>query len=143
MAGRPTDYTQDTPTKAQEYLDLCIDETKDVIIGQSDKFTSYKEKTIVKLPSIEGLARFLNISKETIYQWEKIHTEFSDVLHALRSEQAQRLVNMGLSGDYNPVIARLLLSKHGYAERTELTGADGKDLIPPTITGMRFKEDGT
>lgn len=133
MAGRPTDYTQDTPTKAQEYLDSCVDETKDVIIGQSDKFTSYKEKTIVKLPSIEGLARFLGISKDTIYQWEKIHPEFSDVINALRSEQAQRLVNMGLSGDYNPVIARLLLAKHGYAERTELTGADGG---PVQVTGM-------
>ena len=126
--GRPTEYTEDITIKAQEYLNSCIDETKQVIIGESEKFTSFKEKVIVKLPSIEGLARFLKISKDTIYQWEKIHPTFSDVLNALRSEQADRLINMGLSGDYNPVISRMLLSKHGYAERTELTGADGKDL---------------
>lgn len=126
--GRPTDYDESIVTRSLEYLESCVDDTKQVVIGESDKFTSYKDKVIVKLPSIEGLARFLKISKDTIYQWEKIHPEFSDVLHALRSEQADRLINMGLSGDYNPVISRMLLSKHGYAERTELTGADGKDL---------------
>jgi hypothetical protein len=141
--GRPTDYTEDTPTKAQEYLDSCVDEYKQVVIGESEKFTSFKEKTIVRLPSIEGLARFLKISKDTIYEWEKIHPLFSDVLHALRSEQAQRLIDMGLSGDYNPVIARMLLSKHGYAERTELTGADGKAVITEThVKIIRDKTSG-
>lgn len=132
MAGRPTEYTQDITTRAQEYLESCIDEIKQVVTGESEKFTTFKEKTIVKLPSIEGLARFLKINKDTIYEWEKIHEEFSDVLHALRSEQADRLINMGLSGDYNPVISRMLLSKHGYAERTEVTGADGKAVITET-----------
>lgn len=130
--GRPTSYSEEITTKAQEYVDSCTDSSKQVIIGESEKFTSYKEKTIVKLPSIEGLARFLGISKDTIYQWEKIHPEFSDVLHTLRSEQADRLINMGLSGDYNPVIARLLLTKHGYAERTELAGPDGKAIVTET-----------
>lgn len=123
--GRPTDYNETTVSRSREYLDSCVDEVKQVVIGESEKFTSYKEKVTVKLPSIEGLARFLKISKETIYQWEKIHPEFSDVLHDLRSEQAQRLINMGLSGDYNPVISRLLLAKHGYADKTE-TELSGK-----------------
>lgn len=137
-AGRPTDYNDQIVLKAKEYLASCTDEVKQVVSGESEKFTAYKEKTVVKLPSIEGLARFLKISKETIYQWEKIHPEFSDVLSALRSEQADRLINNGLSGDYNPVISRLLLTKHGYAERQELTGADGAPL--QTITGMMFVE---
>lgn len=117
--GRPTDYNDQIAVAAQEYLDSCVDEIKQVVTGESDKFTTYKEKTIVKLPSIEGLARYLKISKDTIYAWEKIHPKFSYVLHTLRSEQADRLINMGLSGDYNPVISRMLLSKHGYAERSE------------------------
>lgn len=130
--GRPTSYNPEIPAKAQEYLDACVDTEKQVITGESEKFTTFKEKTVVKLPSIEGLARYLGISKDTIYQWEKIHPEFSDVLHALRSEQADRLINMGLSGDYNPVISRLLLTKHGYAERTEVGGPDGKAIITET-----------
>lgn len=142
MAGRPTSYTEDITTRAQEYLDSCIDEIKQVVTGESEKFTTYKEKVVVKIPSIEGLARFLNISKDTIYQWEQIHPTFSDVLNALRSEQADRLINMGLSGDYNPVISRMLLSKHGYAERTELTGADGSDLVPPAISITVVKPGG-
>lgn len=126
--GRPTDYTLKIADKAREYLQSCIDTAKQVVIGESEKFTSFKEKFVVKLPSIEGLARYLGIHKDTIYEWEKIHPEFSDVISALRSEQAERLINMGLSGDYNPVVARLLLTKHGYADRTELGGLDGKEL---------------
>lgn len=144
MAGRPTSYTENITTMAQEYLDSCTDEIKQVVTGESEKFTTFKEKVVVKLPSIEGLARFLKISKDTIYEWEKIHPEFSDVLHALRSEQADRLINMGLSGDYNPVISRMLLSKHGYAERTELTGADGKPVQTEThVKIIRDKTSGT
>jgi hypothetical protein len=132
MAGRPTEYTDELPGRVQEYIDSCQDETKQVVVGESEKFTSYKEKVIVKLPSIEGLAAFLGISKDTVYQWEKIHPAFSDVLHTLRTQQAERLINNGLSGDYNPVIAKLLLTKHGYAEKTEseVYGKDGANIQP-------------
>lgn len=133
--GRPTDYTDQTAIVAQQYLDSCVDETKQIVSGQSEKFTTYQEKTIVKLPSIEGLARYLKVSKDTIYAWEKIHPEFSYVLHALRSEQADRLINMGLSGDYNPVISRMLLSKHGYAERSENRQVDEDgNTVSPELT---------
>jgi len=117
--GRPTDYNQEMGTRSQDYLDSCIEETVQVVIGQSEKFTSFKDKVIVKLPSIEGLARYLKIHKDTIYEWEKIHQEFSDVVNAIRSEQADRLINMGLSGDYNPMVAKLLLTKHGYADKVD------------------------
>lgn len=137
MAGRPTDYNEDIVTRSREYLDACVDEVKQVVTGESEKFTSYKEKVTVKLPSIEGLARHLKIHKDTIYEWEKIHPAFSDVLHELRSNQAERLINMGLSGDYNPVISKLLLSKHGYAERTETEHSGGVEV--KTITGMIVK----
>lgn len=142
--GRPTEYTDQTPIKAQEYLDACVDTVKQVVIGESEKFTSYKEKTVVKLPSIEGLARFLKIHKDTVYEWEKIHPAFSDVLHALRSEQAARLIDMGLSGDYNPVVAKLLLGKHGYADRAEVGGVNGNPIVTETrVKIIRDKAVGT
>jgi hypothetical protein len=146
MAGRPTEYTDELPGRVQEYIDSCQDETKQVVVGESEKFTSYKEKVIVKLPSIEGLAAFLGISKDTVYQWEKIHPAFSDVLHTLRTQQAERLINNGLSGDYNPVIAKLLLTKHGYAEKTEseVYGKDGKPIVTEThVKIIRDKRSGT
>lgn len=143
MAGRPTDYTDQIPARTQEYLDSCQDEVRQVVVGESEKFTSYKEKVVVKIPTIEGLARFLGIHKDTIYEWEKIHPGFSDVLQALRSEQAARLINNGLSGDYNPVVAKLLLGKHGYADKSELSGPDGKPVVTEThVKIIRDKTSG-
>ena len=75
------------------------------------------------LPSIEGLARYLEVSRDTLYEWEKQYPEFSDILEAVRAEQADRLINNGLSGDYNPTITKLMLSKHGYSDKTDITTA--------------------
>lgn len=133
-AGRPTEYTPELLKKAKKYLADCKDETEQQVIGLSVKGTElYKNKLIVNLPSIEGLARYLNVHRDTLYEWEKEHEEFSDILEAVRAEQAERLINNGLSGDYNPTITKLMLTKHGYSDKTELTGKDGKDLMPTPI----------
>lgn len=118
-AGRPTDYNDEIIIKSKQYLDLAKDEVKQVVSGESDKFTAYKEKLIVNLPTIEGLAVHLEVSRDTMYEWEKVHPEFSYILNVLRGLQSRELINKGLSGDYNPIIAKLLLMKHGYAEKTE------------------------
>jgi len=72
------------------------------------------------LPTIEGLALALNVSKDTLYEWEKIEPEFSDVLKKLRESQAQKLIQNSLVGRYNPLITKLMLSKHGYIEKKEV-----------------------
>lgn len=130
-AGRPTSYTEDIVESAIEYLSLCQDE--EVTREKKDGWFDYKLKA--KLPTIEGLARFLKIDKTTIYEWEKIHPKFSHVISDLRSEQADRLINNGLSGDYNSTIAKVLLTKHGYrdaidTDHTTLGGPMNKTMDP-------------
>jgi len=137
-AGRPTEYSEAILKTAQAYIDSCEDEVKQVVSGESEKFTTYKEKVIVKLPTIEGLALYLKIHRDTIYTWEKQYLEFSDILNTLRVKQADRLINNGLSGDYNAYIAKALLSKHGYSEKTEVEQS-GKVNHEHTITGMQIK----
>jgi hypothetical protein len=117
--ARPTDYNEEIVSQTQDYIDSCNDETIQEVTGESEKFTSYKNKLKVKLPTIEGLALYLKIHKDTIYEWEKIHEEFSDVIALLRAKQAEALINNGLSGDYNSTIAKVLLSKHGYKEEVK------------------------
>ena len=134
-AGRPTEYTTEILEKAQEYLDSCVDEEYDWTKTDGDKSTSYEHRIRVNLPSIEGLARYLNIARSTLYLWEKEHQEFSDILGDIKAEQAQRLIKNGLSGDYNSTISKLILTKHGYSDKQEITGANGKDLIPQPILG--------
>lgn len=117
--ARPTSYSDEVLNKTKDYVTSCQDVEVQIISGESAKFTAYKQKLTVKLPTIEGLAGFLGIHKDTIYEWEKIHSEFSDVINILRSNQARELINKGLSGDYNPIIAKLLLMKHGYTDKVE------------------------
>ena len=117
--GRPLIYDDKTISKVKSYLDSCTDTTEQVKTGESEKFTKYESKLKVKLPTIEGLAVYLGISRDTVYDWEKKFTEFSYIIGELRAKQAEALINNGLSGAYNSTIAKVLLSKHGYREATE------------------------
>ncbi|HEY3385795.1 MAG TPA: terminase small subunit [Saprospiraceae bacterium] len=120
MAGRPTDYSDDIIVKANEYLNSCKDDLENVVSQESDKYTMYKQVLKVKLPSIEGLALYIGIHRSTVYDWQKKYIEFSDIIERLLQQQAEALVNNGLSGNYNPTIAKVLLTKHGYTDKQEI-----------------------
>jgi hypothetical protein len=127
--GRPIEYNEDVVIRARAYLEECVDEPYQLTRTDGDKSTTFENKIKVKLPTIEGLALYLKIHRDTVYQWEKEYTEFSDIISELRHKQAESLINNGLSGDYNPTIAKVLLSKHGYREEvkqeTEHSGSVG------------------
>ena len=111
--GRPSKLTPELIEKAFDYI---------FVADQGEPFgicAGYTTDGSV-IPTIEGLALFLNISRETIYVWEKENDGFSDIVGNLRNQQASMLLNGGLSGKYNPTIAKLILSgKHGYIEKRE------------------------
>lgn len=125
--GRPVEYNQSYVEKTKEYLDSCVD------------ITNEHGRLIVKLPSIEGLAVFLDINKTTVYDWESKYEEFSHVIDTLRGKQAEKLLNNGLSNTYNSTIAKVLLTKHGYREGIDQTTND-KDL-PTPILGNALPEN--
>lgn len=125
-AGRPQEYTDEIVEKVQEYLTLCVD-------TPADKESDIKAN--VKIPTIEGLAVYLEVSRDTIYDWEKKFERFSYILGKLRSEQANRLINNGLAGTYNSTIAKVLLTKHGYREGIDQTTND-KDIPTPILNGL-------
>lgn len=120
--GRPTKLTQALVDKAEQFV---IDRRND--------------RTL--LPTVEGLALELNISRDTVYAWsegeptEPLAKRFSDIVSNLKSAQAEKLVQYGLTGKYNPTIAKLILSgKHGYVEKqaTDVT-TNGKELPTPIL----------
>jgi|SRR6478736_4469337 len=137
-AGRPTKYSEDILKLTDQYITGCEDEEQTIVSGESEKFTSYKVRVKVKMPTIEGLSLYLNVHKDTIFEWDKQHKEFSDLLSVLRAKQCDRLINKGLSGDYNPFIAKLILSKHGYAEKQEIEHSTPEDQVF-TIGGQTIK----
>ena len=107
ITGRPTEYDSTYVDKAKEYLTSCIDVQVD-------------EKTLkVKLPTIEWLALYLWINRDTVYDWKGKYAEFSDIIATVLHKQAEWLINNGLSWAYNPTIAKVLLTKHWYTDKIE------------------------
>lgn len=119
-AGRPTEFNPAILESSKVYLTLCNDEMEQLVSGESEKFTKYENRLKVKLPSIEGLALYLGIHRDTVYAWEREHPAFSDIIGDLRAKQAESLINNGLSGAYNPTIAKVLLAKHGYKDAQDI-----------------------
>lgn len=133
--GRPTKYKKEYIGKAQEYLAECTD---DEFERGEDRNVMYKIR--VKLPTIEGFARFLGVNKTTLYEWSKEYPEFSNALEEIKTEQQERLINNGLNGDYNPTIAKLMLSSnHGMKEKSEQDITTGGEKITPLL--VRFLGD--
>lgn len=100
--ARPTDYNEEILAKAKEYIE----------IGSKD----------AAVPSIEGLAGYIDISRSNIYLWasQKDKREFSDIVEMIRELQAKTLIDKGLKGEFNSSITKVMLSKHGYSEKTEI-----------------------
>lgn len=99
--GRPTKITPALIEDARTYMT-----EHDITVG-------------TLLPTIEGLAFRLNIRRDTLYEWEKTNQDFSDILEDIRQLQANKLIQNSIVNRYNPTIAKMMLSKYGYVEKTE------------------------
>jgi hypothetical protein len=105
--GRPSKLTPEIIERAYDYL---------------QHFEKYGDV----IPSAAGLAVISEVSEQTVYNWDcEAHPEFFGLLAKLKAKQQQVLITKGLSGDFNAAITKLVLSKHGYHDRVEQTGADG------------------
>ncbi len=123
--GRPTDYDPKFIKEVDKYLKERQDDIDEYHKTRGIRSDSYDRLVRVKLPTIEGFALRIGVNKTTLYEWEKREPEFSNALEKIRTEQLSRLVDGGLSGDYNPAIAKLILSSnHGMRERTDITTND-------------------
>ena len=118
--GRPTKYDPIFIEKVDEYLKENQDQWTEFHKTRGVHSDSYERYVQVKLPTVEGFARYINVHKDTLYEWKGLYEEFSDSLDKIVEEQKRRLIDNGLAGTYNPVIAKLVLSaNHGMAEKTE------------------------
>ena len=118
--GRPSEYDPLFVERVDDYLAQCQDEEDEFHKTRGIQSDGYQRLVRVKLPTREGFARFIRKSVDALADWEREHAEFSGALRRIDIEQKQRLIENGLSGDYNPVIAKLLLSSnHGMADKQE------------------------
>lgn len=117
--ARPTILTEELKERARLYIEECEDSETDYHKTRGEKSDGYERLVKVKLPTVEGLSLYLEVARSSIYLWKDQDEEFSDIIDILLQKQANALINKGLSGDYNPTIAKVLLTKHGYTEKIE------------------------
>ncbi|MBI2057941.1 MAG: hypothetical protein HYT63_03080 [Candidatus Yanofskybacteria bacterium] len=120
--GRPTKYQgKETLEKAEEYIKSCVDEFQQILESENSETgrVRYVQRLKVKLPKQEGLALHLNVSLNTLKEWGEKHIEFLAILDKVNKLQAERVIDEALAGNYNSTIAKLLLGKHGYHEKSE------------------------
>jgi DNA-binding phage protein len=121
---RPTDYNPEILERALHYL------------------ANFKELGDV-VPTVAGMACEIGVSRETIYAWSKDETkpEFSDILMQVMEKQERNLVNGGLAGGFNPAVTKMLLTKHGYSDKSEVvqdvTVRDGETLAEKLTNGSK------
>lgn len=139
--GRPTKYRPEFIDKVDDFLQECRDEHYDYVKSEGMKGGRVTEqKIIVRLPTIERFAKYLGVAVSSLNLWAIEYPLFSVALGKIIEEQRLRLLDKGLSGDYNPTIAKLILSSnHGMAERKDITS---KDQELRTLTGFNYVEPG-
>lgn len=122
--------------KYRREVDIYLKKKQDEVV------TYYKEETVdkggtitrkkggvkikVNLPTIKDFAvNHLKVPYTTMHQWSLTDDKFANALEKIKAEQMQRLIDYGLSGDYNPVIAKLILiNNHDMKDKTDITTDD-------------------
>jgi hypothetical protein len=112
--GRPSEYTPEVIEQINEYMEEAIPQN-------------------MKIPTVEGIALKLGINRDTLYEWAKVHPEFSDTLSKLKMKQKEILQEIGIFGgkEINATIVALLLKvNHDMVETTKTDITSGGKPIP-------------
>jgi len=107
--GRPTEYTPEVIEELAKYIAEAIPENMDI-------------------PTVEGFAIKIGVSKKTLYNWGNEHTEFLHALEQLKMLQKQHLIRIGIFGgkEINATIVALLLKvNHNMVETTKTDVTSG------------------
>lgn len=115
--GRPTSCT-----------DKFLQDAKDYV----ENYDKYGDE----FPSIEGMSIETKVCRGMLQDWAgaKTYEEspnieiFRDIHNVLMAKQGRILKNNGVNGKFNSLITKLMLTKHGYSDKQELTGKDGEPI---------------
>lgn len=106
----------------------------DEIIADGWKYVydGWKE-TGQKIPSLVGLALYLGVVSSTVHKWREDDDkpDFSDICQCVMDLQHESLLSNGLIGAFSAPMAKMILTKHGYADATDVKNeyAGGKHII--------------
>lgn len=106
-------------------------------LGRPTKITPLAVKKMEEVFAIGGsdseACFYANISRQTFYQYLKLHPEFNDRIDALREKPILKARQTIIKNLDEPETSKWYLErkkKSEFSTRTELTGQDGEKLIP-------------
>ena len=122
---RPSSYSQEIVELAEEYLSYFFNK---------DEQPEHFEQAV---PTIVGLCSHINRGTTTVYNWanddDPKKAAFRDILDKVLEIQHLKLVNGGLMGFLNPVITKMMLTKHGYSDKQEVDHTTKGEAMQPAI----------
>jgi len=142
LGGRPSKYEgEKTLKKAKEYIEKCVDSISQKLESTNKKTGRRRFINLLKvnIPKAEGLALYLGVSRQLLYDWADKHKEFHDILERINQIQVNRVIDEALAGNYNSTIAKLLLAKHGYRDEGALEIEFPQTLIDLIKNGITPK----
>jgi hypothetical protein len=130
--GRPSLYSEDVLEMAKDYLGCFM--------GDS---SSIKLVPAQVIPTAVGLCAYINIGTSTIDVWSKDEKkpEFRAVLDRIKQIQHVIALNGGMTGVYSAPIVKLLLTKHGYSDKSEQDIKSSDGSMTPTRKIEDFYKD--
>ena len=115
--GRPSKYDDDMQMIAEDYC---------------ENYTNYGDV----VPTVVGFALAMDVATNTVYNWaNENNPKFLRIFTRVEQLQHKGLVNGGLTGDFNPAIAKMMLTKQELAH----TSPDGSmsptriELVAPNV----------
>lgn len=117
--GAPTKYTKSMPEKALD------------IIGSQGK-------------SITQFARDMRVTRETVYEWARVHKEFSDALQRAKqwseAHWEDKMESMMYDREVNAPLAKLyLVNRFGWTDKTQVDNVSSDGSMSPKpldVSGM-------
>ena len=132
-AGNPPKYK--TPEalkkKIDEYFEYCeAGEDREILTKQGQVITLHEKR----IPLITGLALYLGFAnRQSLYDYEQNnngHERYSGTIARARARIEVENLTGGMQGRYESRTNALnLAANFGYAQKKEISGADGQPLV--------------
>lgn len=120
--GRPTIYKPEYADELRKFFD--VEPTKVVF---KDRYNKTGDKWVEEVeememfPTLAGFAAHIQVGRESIWEWERVHPEFSDAVQWAKAKQEHILVQNGLRGTVTPYFAAFVARNLiGYQDKSTI-----------------------